>query len=78
MEDLKQLAGALDQIIEGTLAGCRNPDVLNQISLHSNLQSTCDIVIEVIDSSLWRIYSRDDGILQKLKSAFRDVKTVND
>jgi hypothetical protein len=75
-KDLKQLAGALDQIIEGTIVGCRNPEVLTQIHLQSDLPSTCDIVIEAIDSSLWKVYSRDDRILQRLKSAFRDVKSV--
>lgn len=74
-KDLKQLAGEFDQIINGTLAGCRNPEVLNQINIE-DLQSACDIVIQAIDSSLWSVYSRDDGILQKLRSAFREVKTV--
>ncbi len=77
-KDLKQLAWALDQVIEGTLAGCGTPDALNKITLQSDLKATCDIVIEAIDSTLWRVYSRDDGILQKLKAAFRNVKTVND
>ena len=75
-KDLKQLAKRLDQIIEGTIVGCRNPDVLTQINLQSDLRSACDIVIQAIDSSLWKIYSRDDGILQRLKLSFREVKTV--
>lgn len=77
-KDLKQLAGEIDQIINGTVAGCQDPDVLNHLNVQGSLRSTCDIVIEAIDSSLWRVYSSDDGILQKLKSAFRDVKDVND
>jgi len=73
---LNELARELDQIIDGTIVGCRNRDALTQISLQSDLPSTCDIVIESIDSSLWKVFSRDDGILQKLKSGFGDVKLV--
>lgn len=73
---LNELTGELDQIIDGTIVGCRNADALTQINLQSDLPSTCDIVIESIDSSLWKIFSRDDGVLQKLKSAFREVKVV--
>ena len=76
-KDLNKITGALDQIIEGTIVGCQDPERLTQINLQSDLRASCDLVIEAIDSSLWKIFSRDDGVLQKLKSAFRDVKETS-
>jgi hypothetical protein len=39
-----------------------------------DLETPCEIVLELIDSSIWRIYSKDERLLQHLQHEFSNVR----
>lgn len=65
--DLVSLARRLFQVTNATLAGSGAPIAasgLSEVYAHS------EIVLEAIDSSLWRVYAKSDSVIEKLKRAF--------
>jgi hypothetical protein len=65
--DLVSLARRLSQVINAILAASRGSvpaAAVNDLYAHS------EIAIEAIDSSLWRLYSRSDALIERLKKCF--------
>ena len=71
--DLVILARTLSQVINTKITGYRGELADSQSSGVQDLYNTCEIILEAIDSSLWRIYVRDRKVGDRLRAAFRDV-----
>jgi hypothetical protein len=65
--DLVSLARRLFQVINALLSGSSAPIGAAAVS---DLYAHSEIVLEAIDSSLWRVYARSDAIIEELKKAF--------
>ena len=43
----------------------------------SDIYAKSEIVIEVVDSSWWEVYARDDRVVQRFIDAFHEVVIVD-
>jgi hypothetical protein len=72
-EQLQDLAGRLTQFIDGIVAGYRGtPPVRSD----ADLRTAAEIVIEAIDSTLWRVYARNPAVIDRLRHVYDDVRDV--
>lgn len=74
--ELVSLSGAFFEIIDIVIAGYQDPNYRPQLSpdhRKEELYKSCEIVIELIDASLWSIYARDNELIQKFQLVFHDV-----
>jgi hypothetical protein len=57
---LVQLAQKFDQVINTVIVGCQKVSKIPSLEPNVNLDEPCEIVLELIDSSVWRIYTKDE------------------
>jgi hypothetical protein len=70
---LRELASRLLQLNDGIVVGYRGaPPTRTDV----DLRLSADVVIEAIDSTLWRIYARDSAIVDAVRRKYDDVCTV--
>jgi len=74
--DLNLLSKKFHQIIDITLIGCKDEKLLGRYETDEELHQTCDIVIEMIDSSYWEVFSKDEDLIARLKAKFRDTELL--
>ncbi|HET8670694.1 MAG TPA: hypothetical protein VFM05_08740 [Candidatus Saccharimonadales bacterium] len=72
-DDLVDLAESLIDIMDAVIVGCRNRSMIPKLEPSSDIYSSCEIVIEAIDSAIWRIHSKHDEFVERLKTSFHDV-----
>lgn len=72
--ELWDLAGRLLQVIDGTIVAFSDSPPTRS---DSDLRESCEIVIEAIDSTLWRVYTRDPAVSNRLRQTFADVREVS-
>lgn len=70
---LRELADRLQQVIDGIVVGYRGPAP----DRHAvDLRSTAEVVLEAIDSTLWRVYAREAGVIDPVRQRYDDVRDV--
>lgn len=70
---LWDLARRLTQVIDGIIAGYRGtPPVRSD----ADLRVAAEVVIEAIDSTLWRVYARDPAVIDRVRRQYDDVRDV--
>jgi len=72
--ELVSLGERLFQLIDGIVVGFKGG---RPSSDATDLRESCEIVIEAIDSSLWRVYAVDESIIACLSRRFDDVRPVD-
>ncbi len=75
-EDLKLLCMKFYQIIDISLIGCKNINLLRRYENDQEIHETCDIVIEMIDSTYWEIFSKDEQLINRLASKFKKIELL--
>ena len=73
-EKLKQLAEKIHQEIDIIIIGCKNKENLHKYREDQEMYESCDIVIEMIDSGYWEVFSKDKTLIDKLAKKFKDTK----
>lgn len=73
---LVQLAQKFDQVINTVIVGCQEVSKVPVLKPDIDIDAPCEIVLELIDSSVWRIYSKDERLLQHLQHEFSNVRQV--
>jgi hypothetical protein len=63
---LFQLAQKFDQVINTVIVGCQEVSKIPSLEPNVDLDEPCEIVLELIDSSVWRIYTKDKLLPVKL------------
>jgi hypothetical protein len=63
---LVQLAPKFDQVINTVIVGCQKVSKIPSLEPNVDLDEPCEIVLELIDSSVWRIYTKDKLLTAKL------------
>ncbi len=61
------------QVINAVIVGGKDSTTVPILQPGGDLYQGSEIVVEAIDSSLWRIYARDEEVLQRFQRTFRDV-----
>lgn len=70
---LRELAGRLRQLNDGIVVGYRGDPPTR---LDADLRTGSEVVIEAIDSTLWRVYARDPSVVNGLHRSYEDVRNV--
>ena len=56
------------------MIGCNNNKLLHHYETDKEMYETCDIVIEMIDSGYWEVFSKDKTLIDKLAKKFKDTQ----
>jgi len=72
--ELNLLSKKFYQIIDITLIGCKDVNLLHRYENDQVMYETCDFVIEMIDSNYWEVFSKDEKLINKLAAKFKDIK----
>lgn len=73
-EELNILSKKFHQIIDMVLLGCKDKNSLRRYEHDRDMCETCDIVIDMIDTSYWEVFSKDDHLINRLASKFKDIQ----
>lgn len=68
---LNVLAKKFSQIIDITLIGSQDESSLRRYLNDQEMYESCDIVIEMIDSGYWEVFSKDESLIEKLAIKFK-------
>jgi hypothetical protein len=71
--ELREFASQLLQLVDGIVVGYRQDPPTRS---DPDLRTSSDIVIEAIDSTLWRVYARDHVVTDGLRHNYDDVRDV--
>lgn len=71
--ELNMLSKKFYQIIDVTIIGCKDKNLLHRYESDKEMYETCDIVIEMIDSSYWKLFSKDEQLINRLASKFKEI-----
>jgi hypothetical protein len=72
--DLLDLSHRLSQVIDAIVVAY---DGSPPARSDNDLRASSAIVIEAIDSTLWRVYAKDASVTDRLSHAFADVREVS-
>ena len=76
--DLNRLAQNIYQTIDLVLIGDKNESFLHRYESDEIMHRTCHVVIEMIDSSYWEIFSVDNGLIDRLVKKFKQIEFIED
>jgi hypothetical protein len=72
---LKRIADGLFQLIDGIVVAFEGEPPENT---EDDLRTACYLVIEAIDSGVWRVYTRDAAVAARLFDTFEGAHSVDD
>ncbi|MBK7980284.1 MAG: hypothetical protein IPK06_09880 [Ignavibacteriae bacterium] len=73
--DMLNLSSKFNQVIDGKFIAFKG-NFNNELIEIKDLEEKFDVVIEAIDSSYWTVFSKDELIIELLKSTFRKVEIL--
>jgi hypothetical protein len=73
-KDLNTLVQRFEQLINITLLGCKDPNLLQRYEDDQEMYETCDITIEFIDSTYWQVFSKDKKLIDRLAAKFKEIE----
>ena len=71
---LNLLAGTLDQVVDMLIIASKDLQLISRYKNDIEMYEACDIVVEMVDSSYWEVFSRDEGLVGRLAAKFKDTK----
>lgn len=74
--DLNALATKFYQVLDIMLIGCKDENFLHRYENDQERYETCDIVIDMIDSGYWEVFSKDEKFIDRLAAKFKDVEPL--
>ena len=63
---LVALADDFSQVINAVIVGCKDAGSVPRLAPEGDLAASAEIVVEAIDSSLWRVTAHDERVLARL------------
>lgn len=76
-KDLNELADCFYDVWGILIIGCENKENIIRYETDKKMYETCDIVIEMIDSSYWEVFSKDELLLRKLTEKFNEMEVLS-
>ncbi len=73
-ERLKAFSKTISQEIDLTVIASKNTKLLYTYYDDIKMYESCDIVIEMIDSGYWEIFSKDEELINRLAKKFNKIK----
>jgi hypothetical protein len=78
-DELLRLASSFFQVINATIVGIKPVSQFPHLANRHEINKLSEVVIEMIDSSLWAISSKSDKFIQSIQTSFHDTEvTTND
>lgn len=71
--ELLDFAKSIDQVLEIVLIGSTKIDHLKRYQTDQEMKNTCELCIELIDSSYWEISTNDDEFVTSIASNLSGV-----
>ena len=75
-EELVELANALTDVWNAWIVACSYGAPIPKAIYKSEKVDQCEAVIEAVDSSCWRVYARNQAIIQRIATKFHDVRVT--
>jgi hypothetical protein len=72
--ELRDVADRVAQVIDGVFAAYAQAP---PSKASADLRESCEIVVEAIDSTYWRLYARDQEIIRRVQDVFEDVRVID-
>lgn len=72
--ELNALAKKFYQVYDITLIACSNKEFLKRYTNDLEMYETCDICIEMVDSSYWEVFSKNENLIARLAAKFKNIK----
>jgi hypothetical protein len=72
--ELNNLAKKFWDLMDITIIGCRDKSLLGRYDNDQKMRETCNIVIEMIDSGCWEIFSKDEKLIKRLSQKYKDIE----
>ncbi|HEV8051907.1 MAG TPA: hypothetical protein VGP47_05385 [Parachlamydiaceae bacterium] len=72
--DLNSLSSNCEQIIDIIVLGCKDQEFLKRYEDDQEMYETCDFVIEMVDSTFWEVFSKDESLIKRLAAKFKTVE----
>jgi hypothetical protein len=72
-DQLREFASQLLQLVDGIVVGYRQSPPSRS---DPDLRTSSEVVIEAIDSTLWRIWAHDRAVTDVLRRSYDDVRSV--
>ena len=76
-DELNLLAKKFFQIIDITIISCVNVSYLHRDATDQEMYEKCNTVIEMIDSGYWEVFSKDNDLIERLASKFKQIKFLS-
>ena len=73
-KDLNALANKFEELINIKLLGSKNKNLLKRYDDDQEMYESCDIVIELIDSAFWEVFSNDQHYIKRLAEKFKQTE----
>lgn len=74
--ELNILSQKFYQIIDMILIGCKDKNLLKRYKTEQEMYETCDFVIDMFDSSYWKVFSKDEKFIESLKKKFKKTEDI--
>jgi hypothetical protein len=76
-KDLNDLSHKFWDLMDIIIIGCKDRKLLRRYKNDQEMYETCDIVIEMVDSGYWEVFSKDDGLINRLAGKFKEIKFLS-
>lgn len=72
--ELIDLSNKFWDLMDIIIIGSREKENLHRYENDQAMYETCDIVIEMVDSGYWEVFSKEEKLINKLASKFKEIK----
>jgi hypothetical protein len=76
-KDLNAFSKKCGQVIDIMILGTKDKNLILRYEDEQDAYEACDIVIQMIDSSYWQVFSKDEDLICRLGSKFKKIEYIN-
>lgn len=74
LRKLNELSHKFDQIIDTVIVGALHRDSITKCQDEHKLYSMHDLVLDLFDGAYWRVYAKDESVIDELSRKFLDTE----
>ena len=74
---LRDFSNGIFQSIDLGIIACKDKALLHRYEDDQEMYETCDIVIEMIDSGYWEVFSKDEQLINRLAEKFKNTEFLD-
>lgn len=75
-DNLNALSHKFYDLMHIIIIGSKDDALLRRYEKDQEMYETCDVVIEMFDSSYWEIFSKNEDLINRLAAKFKDIKLL--